>query len=47
MSSLGIAGVLCNFEHEGSLSSNVDPWCLIIEYPNDNIIFLGGFGKVM
>jgi hypothetical protein len=23
----------------------VNPWCLIIEYPIDNIGFLGGFGK--
>jgi hypothetical protein len=43
----GIVGVLCNFEHEQYPSNNVDPWCLNIEYPNDNIIFLGSFGKFM
>jgi hypothetical protein len=42
---MGIASVLCRFEHEQYLSSSVDPWCLIIEYPNDGIGFLGGFGK--
>jgi hypothetical protein len=31
---------MCSFEHEQYLSNNVDPWCLIIEYPNDNIGFL-------
>jgi hypothetical protein len=43
----GIASVLCHFEHEQYLSNSVDPWCLIIEYPNDNIGFLGAFGRVM
>jgi len=42
----GIVGVLCNFEHEQYPSNSVDPWCLNIEYPNDNIIFLGSFGRV-
>jgi hypothetical protein len=37
---------LCSFEHEQCPSNSVDPWCLIIEYPNDDIGFLGGFGKV-
>ncbi len=39
----GIVGVLCNFEHEQYPSNSVDPWCLIIEYLNDIIVFLGGF----
>ncbi len=36
----GIGGVLCSFEHEHYPSNSVDLWCLIIEYPNDNIGFL-------
>jgi hypothetical protein len=43
----GIVGVLCSFEHEQYPSNNVDPWCLIIEYPKDNIVFFGGFGRAM
>ncbi len=43
----GIAIVLCSFEHEQYPSNSVDPWYLIIEYLNDNIGFLGSFGKVM
>jgi hypothetical protein len=39
----GIVGVLCSFEQEQYLSNNVDPWCLITKYLNDNIVFLGGF----
>jgi hypothetical protein len=42
---MGIVGVLCNFEHEQYPSNSVDPWCLIIEYLNDSIVFLGGFSK--
>jgi hypothetical protein len=41
----GITSVLCCFEHEQYISNCVDPWCLIVEYPNDCIGFLGGFGK--
>ncbi len=41
----GIVGVFCNFEHEQYPFSSVDPWCLNIEYPNDNIVFLACFGK--
>ncbi len=33
------------FEHEQYPSNSVNPWCLIIEYPNDGIGFLGGFGS--
>jgi len=43
----GIAGVLCIFEHEQYPSSSVDPWCLIIEYLNESIDFLIGFGMTM
>ncbi len=43
----GIASVSCSFEHEQYPFNNVDPWCLIIEYPNDSIGFLGGFGRAM
>jgi hypothetical protein len=32
----GNASVLCSFEHEQYSSNSVDPWCLIIEYPNDD-----------
>jgi hypothetical protein len=41
----GIVGVLCNFEHEQYPSNNVNPLCLITEYPNGGIGFLGGFGR--
>jgi len=41
----GITSVLCSFEHEQYPSNNVNPWCLFIEYPNDNIGFLGDFGR--
>jgi hypothetical protein len=37
---MGIAGVLCNFEHEQYPFDSVDLWCLITEYLNDNIGFL-------
>jgi hypothetical protein len=43
----GIAGVLFSFEHEQYPSSSVNPWCLITKYPNDGIVFLGGFGRGM
>jgi hypothetical protein len=48
----GIIGVLSSFGHEQYPSkSDVDPWCLIIEYPNEDpnesINFLAGFGKAM
>jgi hypothetical protein len=43
---MGIVGVLCNFEHEQYPSNSVDPWCLIIEYLNDSIVFLGGLVRV-
>jgi hypothetical protein len=43
----GIVNVLCSFEHEQYRSNNVDPWCLIIEYPNEDIGFLIGFGMIM
>jgi hypothetical protein len=43
----GIVGVLCHFEHEQYPSNSVDPWCLIIEYPNEGIGFLVDFGKAM
>ncbi len=42
-----IVGVLCSFEHEQYPSCSVHPWHLIIKYPNDNIVFLGGFGRAM
>jgi hypothetical protein len=42
-----IGGVLCSFEDEHYPSNSVDPWCLIIEYPNEGISFLVGFGRVM
>jgi hypothetical protein len=41
----GIVNVLNNFGHEQyPYKSNIDPWCLIIEYPNEGIGFLVGFG---
>jgi hypothetical protein len=43
----GIAGVLFSFEHEQYPSNSVNPWCLITKYPNDDIVFLGGFGRGM
>jgi hypothetical protein len=43
----GIVGVLCSFEDEQYPSNSVDPWCLIIEYPNEGIDFLIGFGMLM
>jgi len=41
----GIAGVLCNFEHEKYPSNSVDPWYLIIKYPNKGIGFFVCFGR--
>jgi hypothetical protein len=41
----GIVGVLCSIEHEQYPSNSIDPWCLIIEYLNDSIGFLGGFDR--
>jgi hypothetical protein len=41
----GIISVLCSFEHEQYPSNIVGPWCLIIEYLNDGIGFLEGFGS--
>jgi len=32
----GNVGLLCSFEHEKYSSNSVDPWCLIIEYLNNN-----------
>jgi hypothetical protein len=43
----GIIGVLCSFDDEQYPSNNINPWCLIIEYPNEGIHFLVGFGRVM
>ncbi len=43
----GIANILCNFEHEQYPSNIVNPWCLIIKYPNEGIGFLVGFGMTM
>jgi hypothetical protein len=43
----GFASVLCIFEHEQYPSNNVDPWCLIIEYPDESIDLLVGFGMTM
>jgi len=43
----GIACLLCSFEHEQYPSNNVNPQCLIIEHPNDSIVFLGSFGRSM
>jgi hypothetical protein len=43
----GIGSVLCSSKHEQYSSSNVDPWYLIIEYPNEGISFLVGFGMTM
>jgi hypothetical protein len=40
-----------NFGHEQYPSNNIDPyvqpWCLIIKYPNDGINFFVGFSVVM
>ncbi len=41
----GIASVFCSFEDEYYLSNSVDPWRLIIKYPNEGIGFLVGFGR--
>jgi hypothetical protein len=41
----GNCSVLCHFEHEQYPSNSVDPWCLIIEYSNEGIGFLVGFGR--
>ncbi len=43
----GIVGVLSSFVHEQYLSNKIHPWCLIIEYPNEGIGFLVGFGTAM
>jgi hypothetical protein len=43
----GIVGILCSFEDEQYLSNNINPCCLITEYPNEGISFLVGFGRVM
>jgi hypothetical protein len=43
----GITGVLCSFEDKHYPSNSIDPWCLIIEYPNEGICFLVDFGKAM
>jgi hypothetical protein len=43
----GITYVLSSFGHEQYLSNSVDPWCLIIEHPNEGTSFLVGFGRVM
>jgi hypothetical protein len=43
----GIVGVLFSFEDEQYISNSIDPWCLIIEYPNEGIGFLVGFGRVL
>ncbi len=40
-------GVLCSFEDEQYPSNSVNPWCLIIEYPNEGISVLIGFGRAM
>ncbi len=41
----GIASVLCSFEDEYYPFNSIDPWCLIIKYPNEGIRFLVGFGR--
>jgi hypothetical protein len=43
----GIVNVLCSFEHEQYPFNNVNPWCLLIEYPNEDIGFFIGFGMIM
>jgi hypothetical protein len=43
----GITSVLCSFEDEQYTFNSVNPWCLIIEYLNEGIGFLVGFGKAM
>jgi hypothetical protein len=43
----GIISVLCSFEDEHYPSNSIDPWCLIIIYPNEGICFLIGFGRAM
>jgi hypothetical protein len=44
----GIASVLCSLKDEQYTSNNVNPWCLITEYPhNEGISFLISFGKAM
>jgi hypothetical protein len=43
-----ITSVLNSFEHEQYPSkSNIHLWCLIIEYLNEGISFLVGFGRAM
>jgi hypothetical protein len=42
----GITSALCSFEDEQYPFNNVDPWCLISEYPNEGISFLVSFGRV-
>jgi hypothetical protein len=42
----GIVNVLCSFEDEQYPSNSKNPWCLIIEYLNEGIGFLVGFGRV-
>ncbi len=45
---MGIAGVLNSFGHAQYPSkSDVNPCCLIIEYLNEGIGFLVGFGRAM
>jgi hypothetical protein len=44
----GTVSVLNNFGHEQyPYKSNVNLWCLIIEYLNEGIDFLVNFGKVI
>jgi hypothetical protein len=42
----GTTCVLSSFGHEQYPSKSIDPWCLIIEYLNEGIGFLAGFGRV-
>jgi hypothetical protein len=42
----GTTCVLSSFGHEQYPSKSIDPWCLIIEYLNEGIGFLVGFGRV-
>jgi len=42
----GIVYVLNSFGHEQYPSNSKDPWCLIVEYLNEGIGFLVGFGKI-
>jgi len=44
----GIIGILSSFEYEQYFFKNdIDLWCLIIEYLNECIGFLVGFGRAM